>query len=51
VVWGLSTDGEAGVRAVLDILRLEFDNVMGLCGCSSVDDLTRDMIRLPNERG
>jgi isopentenyl diphosphate isomerase/L-lactate dehydrogenase-like FMN-dependent dehydrogenase len=50
VVWGLSADGEAGVRSVLDVLRLEFDNVMGLCGCTSVNDLTRDLIRLPRER-
>jgi 4-hydroxymandelate oxidase len=50
VVWGLSADGEAGVRSVLDVLRLEFDNVMGLCGCTSMNDLTRDLIRLPGER-
>ena len=48
VVWGLSADGGNGVRQVLEILRYEFDNVMGLCGCTSIADLTPDLLRLPS---
>jgi isopentenyl diphosphate isomerase/L-lactate dehydrogenase-like FMN-dependent dehydrogenase len=32
VIWGLATDGEAGVRAVLELLLAEFDVALALAG-------------------
>lgn len=43
-LWGLAVDGEAGVDAVLAILRDEFDLAMALCGCTSIDEITTDLI-------
>lgn len=31
-LWGLVCNGEAGVKKVLDTLRNEFENVMGISG-------------------
>ncbi len=45
ILWGLTVDGENGVRQVLEILRGELDLAMALCGCASVDRITRDLIR------
>ena len=45
LIWGLALDGEAGATRVLKLLRDEFDNVMALCGCRSVKEITRDLIR------
>lgn len=45
VLWGLAVDGEKGVARVLEILRAELDNAMGLCGCSSVDDVDDSLLR------
>ena len=39
VFWGLAVDGEAGARAVLEILRDELDTTMGFCGCPTVDSI------------
>jgi 4-hydroxymandelate oxidase len=44
VIWGLAVDGEAGVGAVLDLLRAEFENAMALCGAASCDDLTPELL-------
>lgn len=44
IIWGLSHAGEKGVSQVLDILRYEIDLAMGLCGCSSVEEISRDLI-------
>lgn len=44
VIWGLATAGEEGVVRVLNLLREEFDTAMALCGCKSVDRITRDLI-------
>ena len=43
-LWGLAVDGEAGVDAVLGILREELDLAMALCGCPSIDRITADLI-------
>jgi 4-hydroxymandelate oxidase len=43
-LWGLSIDGAAGVAAVLDHLRDEMLRAMRLCGASSLDELTRDLV-------
>jgi 4-hydroxymandelate oxidase len=44
VLWGLTLDGADGVRAVLQQLKAEFDLAMALSGCSSIADVTRDLI-------
>jgi len=40
--YGLAVDGEAGVRAVLQNLRAEFELTMRLAGCRSLDEITRE---------
>ena len=47
VLWGLTVEGEQGVRRVLDILRHEFDVAMALAGCCNVDEVDADLIRPP----
>ena len=37
--WGLAVDGEAGVKAVLEMLRDELDATMGMCGCPDIDSI------------
>jgi 4-hydroxymandelate oxidase len=32
VIWGLAVDGTSGVRAVLELLRAEFDVALALAG-------------------
>jgi 4-hydroxymandelate oxidase len=44
VLWGLAVDGEAGVRHALELLRVELDLAMALCGCRDVAEITEDLI-------
>lgn len=44
VLWGLASDGQAGVSAVLEIFRKELDIAMALCGCDSVKKISKDLI-------
>ena len=44
VVWGLAAGGENGARRVLDLLRAEIDLAMALCGCPTIDDISRDLV-------
>jgi 4-hydroxymandelate oxidase len=44
VLWGLAVDGEAGVRAILELLRQELDLAMGLSGTRDVSEITRDLV-------
>lgn len=46
VLWGLAVDGEAGVGAVLELLREEIDLAMALAGARNVSELTRDLVVL-----
>jgi 4-hydroxymandelate oxidase len=46
VLWGLALSGEAGVVQVLEMLRSELDRALTLCGCSSVRDVTPDLLQL-----
>lgn len=46
-IWGLTIDGEAGVAMVLEQLRAEFELAMALCGVTSVDQITRRLVRAP----
>ena len=41
IFWGLAVNGEAGVRAVLDILRDELDVTMAMCGRTGVASVNR----------
>ena len=43
-VYGLAIDGEAGVREVLQNMISDFELAMGLSGCKSIEEITRDMI-------
>ena len=51
IFWGLAVDGEDGVRLVLEVLRQELDTTMAYCGITNVEDITRDYVSLPDERG
>ena len=44
VLWGLASDGEAGVATALQMLRGELDQALALVGCASVDSVTRDLV-------
>ncbi len=44
VLWGLAVNGADGVRAAFDILRQELDTAMALSGCSSISDVTDDLL-------
>ncbi|XP_042150773.1 hydroxyacid oxidase 1 [Ixodes scapularis] len=43
-LWGLAYNGEAGVRKMLAILREELDRALALMGCSSVGQLSPEMV-------
>ncbi len=44
LMWGLSTDGDRGVAAVLNSLREELQAAMTLCGSARVEDLSADLV-------
>jgi heme/flavin dehydrogenase (mycofactocin system) len=46
-LWGLAANGQAGVENVLDILRAGIDSALLGLGRSSVGELTRDDILIP----
>ena len=48
-VYGLGAMGEKGVGTVLSIIQKELETTMALCGCRSIDDLSRDVLLLPAE--
>ena len=50
ILWGLAAAGEAGVAHVWSMMADEFDRSMALCGCRTVDEITRDLLQLPGER-
>jgi lactate 2-monooxygenase len=43
-VWGLATGGERGVREVIRNLRADFDLTLGLAGCASVHEISRESV-------
>ncbi|WP_416873823.1 alpha-hydroxy acid oxidase [Kitasatospora sp. SC0581] len=43
-LWGLATDGEAGVHRVLDLLREELEHTMALLGRPRLADLDRTVL-------
>ncbi len=42
--WGLAVDGEAGVRAVLQMLRDELEMAMGMCGRPTIDSIDSSLV-------
>lgn len=44
ILWGLAVDGEAGGRAVIEILRQEFETALALTGCRRAGDLNLDYL-------
>ncbi len=40
-LWGLGVGGQSGVAWVLEMLRVEIELAMALCGCPTVEDVTR----------
>jgi len=46
-LWALASDGEAGVYAMLELLRQELDRAMGLCGISSLGALPGAAVLAP----
>ena len=50
-LWGLAIDGEAGVAQVLDMLRDEIARVLALCGCASLHEVKRELVRFHDTSG
>ena len=44
MLWGLAVAGEAGVRRVLELLRVELTNALTLLGVGAPTELTRDQV-------
>jgi isopentenyl diphosphate isomerase/L-lactate dehydrogenase-like FMN-dependent dehydrogenase len=42
--WGLAVDGEAGVRAILQLLRDELEMAMGMCGRPTLASIDRSLL-------
>jgi 4-hydroxymandelate oxidase len=51
VLWGLAVGGQPGVREVLEILRLELQQALTLCGLASVSQLNRKIFHPPSAVG
>ncbi len=47
VLYGVAAGGEAGATHALDILRSEIDRVIALLGCTSIRQLTPELLRRP----
>ncbi|MGQ0679437.1 MAG: alpha-hydroxy acid oxidase [Actinomycetota bacterium] len=48
IIWGLATDGSAGVARVLEILRCELVQIMKLAGCPTLNSIDRSMLKRAN---
>lgn len=44
ILWGLATEGEAGVSRVLNMYREDLETSMALCGCTSPAQIKPDLI-------
>ena len=47
--WGLANGGQAGVEAMLEILRAEFDRAMAYSGCRNVSEIHRGLVSLNSD--
>ena len=46
VLWGLAVDGQNGVNLTLEILRKELDLAMALSGCTDVNKISKNLVKL-----
>jgi isopentenyl diphosphate isomerase/L-lactate dehydrogenase-like FMN-dependent dehydrogenase len=46
-IWALAAEGEAGVTRAISMLRAEFELAMALCGCRTVEEISRSLVRTP----
>ncbi|PIE08754.1 MAG: alpha-hydroxy-acid oxidizing enzyme [Rhodobacterales bacterium] len=46
-VYGLGAMGEAGVTRALEVIHTELDKSMAFCGHRDIQDVTRDILRVP----
>ena len=46
VLWGLTLDGQNGVKLTLDLLRKELDLAMALAGCTDVNSLDDNLLKV-----
>jgi (S)-2-hydroxy-acid oxidase len=46
VIWGLASDGKNGVNKVLDLLKNELFITMKLAGCTKLEDINEDYIKV-----
>ena len=44
MLWGLAVKGQSGVEDVLQILRRELETAMALCGCTTIADISSELI-------
>lgn len=44
VMFGLALDGQRGVERILDLLRRELELAMVLAGCSTLKDVSKDLV-------
>jgi 4-hydroxymandelate oxidase len=44
-IWGLAVDGERGAVRVLEMLRVETELAMSLCGVTAVNQINHDLVR------
>ena len=46
VLWGLTLNGQKGVKLTLDMLQKELDLGMALSGCTDVNDIDRNLLKI-----
>lgn len=45
ILWAVTVDGERGVARLLELLHEELDRAMALAGCTTLNDVTRDLVQ------
>lgn len=44
ILWGLATNGQTGVEAILNILKSDLRKTMNLCGCRSIAEINKEFL-------
>ena len=48
-IYGLGAMGQAGVTKALEVMQKELDTTMALCGHRNINDVTRDILYIPED--